>query len=198
VLVKLLIASMIVRALAILIGLRKAPRSWLFWAIVYELFEVSLWICHVEHWIGPHGWYVQIYTVEQPVSVALLTFVVWRTVAPVRLLVAFSIAASASVSSFLWVAVQYPDSPIEPVMYACGAVLLALGFMAGVTTWADRSGFRVVLSMYLLLFAVLMLVGGEFLTSPGLDRAIALLDCLAFSAWGILWAAQKRRAVPED
>ena len=183
-LTKLWIAAFLIRAVAIIFGKRKSPLSWLIWAGFVECLDASLFDAYAQ---DSGTWYTRLWVFQQLGSVILLGYVVRYCVKPALFLVWISLIFAAVASLSLWVALRYPGSPIEPVMEFCGGILLALGLASGVTTIARPGAFCAILSAYLCLSAVLMLVGGEFLSSPGLGRAIAGLDCAAFGAWAFVF-----------
>lgn len=179
------IAAIIVRFIAIVVGVRwRAPLPWISWTIVFEFTEVALFACDRFHWIGPHGWFVRIFVIQQFALPVLLAVFAYRYCKPRwdRMQLAFVVATI--IIDACWIACRYPDSPVEVTVWGSAwcslAILLCLFERIDLVTMT--------LAAYLGLSATLMIdVQGEWMSLNAVNRATEVLEIIAFSAFSVIF-----------
>jgi hypothetical protein len=192
--IKLWIAAIAVRLIAVVIGIfRRAPLPWIVWASFVEITDLAALSFYYAKLFGPHGWYVRATIIQQIGSTSLLAWIVWETIKPPEALI-----CAASIVTFIFGIVlctvrNFPNSPIEPVLIGTGLVALWMGGMSAVIAVATFRADRYILATYLILLAFLSLASPDYLQRAGLGRAWEILEIAAFTAWGVLWWRKRVR-----
>ncbi len=182
--------SLAVRLIAVVIGLFRAPRSWVLWAGFYLSTGITLRVVDLTH-PGPHA-YINLWCLQQIGSAILLAFVVSKTIKPAELLVQLSVLAALVAAGVVSEASHWPGSPTETVMWICGGVSLALGIISTVGSVVKFTAESAILSGFLILYSALMLAGSDYLNSANLGSAWSVLEIAAFGAWGVYFVISRR------
>jgi len=173
--------SIAANLVSVVIGWVRGYRIWSVWATFYLLSALALRYVDWRHLYGSGG-YVNLWIAQQLWSAVLLIFVVREVVKPTQLLAVICSGAAFGVGMVAVQAAHWKHSPVEFVMWFFGMVALALGLVCAAGRPRPHG---LILTGFLLLYAILMLAGADYLSSANLGIAWSILEIVAFAAWAI-------------
>ena len=183
------IASILVRAVSLLFGWRhRAPLAWCVWAAFYLATGLAGIIAN---YAGLSHWYPAIWYTQQIGSALMLGLVLQDAIAPTDVLVGVSVLVAIAVSGTFSEIHHWPNRAVETVMWNCGTAILAMAIVACVGIAPRFKTFSAILAGFLLLYAILMLGGADYLTKPQIGIAWSLLEISAFGAWAFLFGVKR-------
>ena len=185
---QLWLAAIIVRGFCLLVALwKRAPVWWSIWIGASEAFALRAhWIDSVHNGALYCDWWIT----EQIVCILIMAVYVWRDVRPPIALVILSTIFTDIVGSMIGLSDHWPASYLEPTMFWVGLAGLWLGIVAMVTAIALQQLRHWILAIYLVMYALMMIAGPDYLTQAGIGRAWSVMEILAIVAWGWVWIAE--------